>query len=178
MPKESIENLLCVKQMHFTEQPINWEYLLDKFAQPSDIPFSGAPFQERMQFLFMCGMSNLVEALAFKVWRDCITNMIHTADYKWRRDNSVILSEIREKLAHFEDEMPRLKEATTILELALWKNRINENNNQHTTIDRRKKIKTGDASIRRQCRVTCGADVIIGHVLPYLISTGDDESLL
>jgi hypothetical protein len=28
-PKKSIENLLCVKQMHFPEQPINWEHLLD-----------------------------------------------------------------------------------------------------------------------------------------------------
>jgi hypothetical protein len=35
-PKERIENLLCVKQMHFPEQPIDWEYLLDKFAQPSE----------------------------------------------------------------------------------------------------------------------------------------------
>jgi len=34
---------------------------------------------------------------------------------------------------------------------------------------RRKKIKTEDASIRQQCRITCGDDVIIGHVLPYLL---------
>ena len=32
----------------------------------------------------------------------------------------------------------------------------------------------GRAIIQQQCRVTCGADVIIRHVLPYLISTGDD----
>ena len=31
-PKESIENLLCVKQMHFPSQPIDWEHLLDEFA--------------------------------------------------------------------------------------------------------------------------------------------------
>ena len=28
-PKESIENLLCVRQMRFPEQPIDWEYLLN-----------------------------------------------------------------------------------------------------------------------------------------------------
>ena len=33
-PKESIENLLHVKQMHFPEQPIDWGYLLDEFAKP------------------------------------------------------------------------------------------------------------------------------------------------
>jgi hypothetical protein len=34
-PKECIENLLRVKQMHFPEQPLDWGYLLDKFAQHS-----------------------------------------------------------------------------------------------------------------------------------------------
>jgi hypothetical protein len=34
-PKESIENLLHLRQMHFPAQLIDWEYLLDKFAQPS-----------------------------------------------------------------------------------------------------------------------------------------------
>ena len=133
-PKESIENLLHVRQLHFPDQPIDWEYLLDEFVKPSDF-CTRELFPERMCFLVMCGMSERVNGLAFKVWRDHIIQMIYT----------------------------------------LWKNRINEN--QHTTINRRKKIKTGDASIRWQCRVTCGADVIIGHVLPYLISTGNDESL-
>jgi hypothetical protein len=34
-PKESIENLLRVKQVHFPEQPIDWEYLLVVFASYS-----------------------------------------------------------------------------------------------------------------------------------------------
>jgi hypothetical protein len=175
-PKERIENLLHVRQFHFPEQTINWEYLLDEFVKPSDF-WKQFLFPERMCFLVMCGMSERVNGLAFKVWRDHIIQMIYTVDFNADEDNFDILQSIRLKLSRFEDELPKLKEATTILELALWKNRINENNNQHTTIDRRKKIKTGDASIRRQCRVTCGADVIIGHVLPYLITTGNDESL-
>jgi hypothetical protein len=40
-PKERIENLLCVKQMHFSEQPINWGYLLDRFAEVEDFCISG-----------------------------------------------------------------------------------------------------------------------------------------
>jgi hypothetical protein len=36
-------------------------------------------------------------------------------------------------------------------------------------IDRMKE----EASVRQQCRVTCGADVVIRHVLPYLISVVD-----
>jgi len=38
-----------------------------------------------------------------------------------------------------------------------------------------KKIKTDESSMRRQCRLSCGADVVIRHVLPYLIITVADE---
>jgi hypothetical protein len=102
-PKENIENMLHVKQMHFPEQPIDWGYLLDKFAEPSsscDSIFE-EPFQERMQFLVMRGMSERVEALPFKVWRDHITNMIHTANFKYCGNNLSILSWIRGKLDRF-----------------------------------------------------------------------------
>ena len=36
-------------------------------------------------------------------------------------------------------------------------------------------IKTDESSTRQQCRLTCGADVVIQHVLPYLIITVADE---
>jgi len=176
-PKERIEILLRVRQMYFPEQPLNWEYLLDKIAVRcvSDIPMDGAPFQERMQFLFWCGMSDRMEALPFKVWRDHISHMIRTAVFEWRRDNSGILRSIREKLAHFEDELPKLKEASSILELALWKVRMAVND-QEIPSRRQKKVKTDEASSRKQCRVTCGADVIIRLVLPFLITAEIDNS--
>ena len=174
-PKECIENLLRVKQVFFPEQPIDWEYLLDFFAEPSNCNFHGAPFQERMQFLVMCGMLLRVEALAFKLWRDHITNMIQTADYKWRLDNSTILRGIQDKLAHFEDELPKLEEVTTILELALWKTRLNESVHKSETTHRLKKVKPDVSEVRGQCRVTCGADIIIRLVLPFLITAVDEE---
>jgi len=170
-PKESIENLLHVRQMHFPEQPIDWEYLLDEFvnlANPSDFCFPST-FTERMQFLIMCGLSLRVEALAFKVWRDHIRHLIQTANFKSDENNSGILNGIRDKLAHLEDKLPKLKEATTILELALWKMNIFDTSHQQKSFRRQKEMKVEGASPRQQCRVTCGADVIIGHVLPYLI---------
>jgi hypothetical protein len=175
-PKERIEKLLCVKQMCFPEQSIDWEYLLDKFAEPSPVSFDGAPFQERMRFLFMCGMSTRVEALAFKVWRDHITNMIHTAAYNHDKDNSTILHEIRDKLAYFEDEYPKLKEATSMLELALWKITLDVNSHKMETNRCQKKMRIDESDVRQQCRVTCGADIVITHVLQYLITVSDEES--
>ena len=167
-PKESIENLLQVKQLHFPEQSIDWDYLLDQFALPSCFSFDST-FKERLQFLVMCGMSDRMEALAFRVWRDYITNMILSAGFKWGKSNQYIIQRIRAKVAHFEAEYPKLKEITTIIELALWKIRINEYIREEKMIHE-KKMKTDESSIRRQCRITCGADVVIRHVLPYLIS--------
>jgi hypothetical protein len=46
------------------------------------LTFSGEN-QKRMRFLFTCGMSTRVEALAFKVWRDHITTMIQTACFAY-----------------------------------------------------------------------------------------------
>ena len=70
-------------------------------------------FQEQMRFLVMCGLSVRVEALAFKVWRDYVSNMICTANFQCNRDNSDILRSIRDKIAHYEGKLPKLKEATT-----------------------------------------------------------------
>jgi hypothetical protein len=117
-------------------------------------------------------MSTGVQALAFQVWRDHIIDMIHTANFQCNgNNNQAILSTIQVKVTHFEEELPKLKETTTILELALWKLRMNK------IIQAEKMIQDNiGLSIRRQSRITCGADVIIRHVLPYLISTNDEES--
>jgi hypothetical protein len=171
-PKERIENLLHVQQTLFPEQSLNWVYLLNKFARSSSRFHNEVLFQEQMRFLFMRGMSTRVEALAFKLWRVHITNMINTATFAMRRDNSGVYDLIRDKLAYFEDELSQLKEATAILELALWKVRMTENKIIHHEVMYccQKKVKTEESSIRQQCRITCGADVIIGHVLPFLIT--------
>ena len=156
--------------MHFPDQPIDWDYLLDQFALTSHYSLGGLPFQERMQFLVMCGMSDRVEALAFNVWRNNITIMIHTAAFVYDGDNSNVLHRIREKLAYFEAKYPKLKEITIILELALWKLMMNEMLLLKKATQCQKKMKTDELSTRRQCRITCGADVVIRHVLPYLIA--------
>ena len=109
-PKERIENLLRVRQIHFPEQPIDWVYLLDEFVKPSIFQLI---FAERILLLFICGMLEPVEALPFKVWRTYITAMIQTANFKSDENNSGMLRSIREKLVHFKDELPKLKEATS-----------------------------------------------------------------
>ena len=112
-----------------------------------------------MKFLIMCGMSDPVEALAFKVWRDCVVSMIHSAQYKYADDeyvhdeNLYLINRIRAKVALFEDELPKLKEITTILELALWKLRMNEIIPPEEATHRQTKIKTDEWSMRTMLNI-------------------------
>jgi hypothetical protein len=80
-PKEIIENLIRAKQLHFPEQPLDWECLLDQLAEFSEFYYSDK-LSERLQYLVFCGFSMRVEALAFEVWRDHITNMIQTSNFE------------------------------------------------------------------------------------------------
>jgi hypothetical protein len=64
-----------------------------------------------------------------------------------------------------------LKEITSLLELALWKFRMdNSILEQGDAIGRGNKKKKFDQSdFRLQCRVSCGADHVVENVWPYLL---------
>jgi len=134
--------------MHHPEQPVDWDHLLDEFGSSLDISFEST-FIKTMQFLVMCGMSDREEALAFQVWHEheSIFNMICAADFKWGEHNFHVISRIQARVAHFEEELPKLKEITTILELALWKMRMKENILQGEATHCQKKIKIDESDI-------------------------------
>ena len=53
----------------------------------------------------MCSMATIVEALAFEVWRDYMTNVIHSAEFNHGDSGNIsIIQRIRAKIAHFEDK--------------------------------------------------------------------------
>ena len=57
-----------------------------------------------------------------------------------------------------------------MLELALWKTKLEESTGQNQGETRHsKKRKIDDLDFRKQCRVNCGADIVIEHVLTYLL---------
>ena len=173
--KESIKYMLRVKQMHFPDQLLDWDHLLDEITNSVDIlNQTTQSITERIQFIVMCDMSTRVEAHAFKSWRENIISMIHTANFKYKdRGNSRIIHRIQANVTHFEDEYPKLKEITTILELALWK--MSKMSMNVKMAQHQKKMRTDESSMGGQCRITCGADVVIRHVLPYLITVADEE---
>ena len=77
-----------------------------------------------------------------------------------------------DKLALYES----LKEAAPVLELALWKAKINEivstPNNGETGLvqqsNKRARVEN-EISYKEQCRISCGADIVVRNVLRYLL---------
>ncbi len=71
-----------------------------------------------------------------------------------------------DKFSHYKTEHCRyVKEGVTLLELALWRAKLNENEDN---CERTKKAKIDAESARKERRITCGADMVIKNVLPFL----------
>ena len=115
-----------------------------------------------------------VNAIGLKLWRDDVAEMM-AEPIPSKQSKGVWFSNVKSKLSHYEAEYQQLKEATTMLELALWKMKLDESNCQggkgETQYNKKRKIE--DVYLRSQCRVNCGADIVIEHVLTYLV----DEAL-
>jgi hypothetical protein len=60
-----------------------------------------------------------------------------------------------------------VKEAMTLLELALWKAKLLEGDLKEGG-KKAKKARIDDVSARKDHRVTCGANIVIKNVLPFL----------
>ena len=83
-----------------------------------------------------------------------------------RRD---FVKHVHNKLEVCEGKYNRMMEALTMIELELWKMKMNDCCGQQKT-RRSKKMRLDDSAMRKQCRIKCGAEanIVIEQVLPYL----------
>ena len=77
------------------------------------------------------------------------------------------------QMTRFEGICQRLKDNTALLVLAVWKAKINESKAFH----QKKKFKLDESLHREECRINCGSDIIVHHVLPYLMPYYDEHGL-
>jgi len=82
-------------------------------------------------------------------------------------DRRTCLNELLSDLDRNEKEYLDMKYATSQLELALWNKKIEES--VHVRKRPRKAKKYDASSFRKQCRVNCGASIVIPLVLPFLL---------
>jgi len=75
---------------------------------------------------------------------------------------------VLDKMDHYKAEHYRyVKEGVTLLELALWKAKLGEEEEKYGE-GRSKKAKVDAESARKERRITSGADVVMKNVLPFL----------
>eukprot|EP00984_Skeletonema_dohrnii_P008773 scaffold3270_cov97-Skeletonema_dohrnii-CCMP3373.AAC.3 len=78
------------------------------------------------------------------------------------------IDSVIDKMGHYKAEHHRyVKEAIILLELALWKAKLAEKEENYAE-GRTKKVKLDSESVRKEKRITCGADMVIKNVLPFL----------
>ena len=78
---------------------------------------------------------------------------------------------VHSRMEHYKAEHQiLLKEAMTLLELALWKAKLlNETDEKKCNVNVvSNKAKIGAEAARKEHRVTCGANIVIKNVLPFL----------
>ena len=163
-PSDVIQNLLDLQQESFPAQSIDWNLVIATLSEsrPRNKPeCSGKTFR----FLVKCSIAKRIGAIGLKQLRDNVAAEIETIR---PIDKRAFLSTIQSKLAEYEIEYRKLKEATAILELALWKNKMND---VHIQVGgrRNKKIRLEQSDFREQCRINCGTEIVIQHVLPYVL---------
>ena len=172
--RDVIQKLLDIQQESFPEQSIDWNEVFDKMIANDSSNSNTTTVNETFKLLLKGSFSKRIYAIDVKAWRDDIINMIERTNCikAFRRSRT---NDVKSKLASYEAQYNQLKEATTILELNLWKKTINESmpNEQESGKRKRKKTKVDELAIREQSRVNCGADLIIENVLPFLAPIAD-----
>ena len=78
---------------------------------------------------------------------------------------AALFHKIHSKLVTYEHEYTQLKDATSFLELALWKLKVDELGGEEQTAD-----------MKNACQISCGSAIIIRNVLPYLIGDEDEDN--
>ena len=126
------------------------------------------------RYLVKCSLAERISAIGPRRWRDAIINDIDndpfTFDFYDTRNGypKRWYDYFTSALNEHETEYHKLKEATAMIELALWKKKMSDHCLESNEKRRIKKMKVEEADLRKQCRVNCGANIIIEHVLPFL----------
>jgi hypothetical protein len=162
-----IQNLLDVKQILSSEYNINWERVF--WALRSATFYRPYAYPETFCFLTRCSIATRINAIGVKHFRDAMA-------YDWTGsalsfNRQAWRDAILAKLDYYESEYGRLKETTSILELAIWKMKINDGSKDlcEKMGGGSKKIKRDGPEFRLQCRISCGANIVIKNVWPYLL---------
>jgi hypothetical protein len=196
-----LETMLSISPYH----DINWQDVLVEWAEdakrPNDrsnsnrqVPF--ATFQYLLEFV-ISNISERIESMDVKRWREELESDLGGISFPRVKVSSSKLDLINRaqgikslysKLVSYE----QLKESTSLLELALWKAKIDGSmpnaRRREGEESSQKKARIDTSAQRYQCRVNSGAEIVLPNVRPYLFllpsednsnlaADGEDESV-
>jgi hypothetical protein len=175
-----ILNLLDIQQTLCPGFNINWDWVLRKLGELGHGPrYNPSASPKTYCFLTRCSIATRVSAICVKHFQDAMAqdamaDELAGDEYftpggyefngqEWR-------TETLRMLTYYESECQRLKESTSLLELAMWKMKLDAGIDQGETIgggNMKTKMYTSD--FRQLCRISCGADQVVKNVLSYIM---------
>ena len=161
VPLPNIQRLISTHTSSFSGQKYDMQALVIELAS-SDATKARLykPYTSigTCRYLLQLSITERLESLAVSRWSVELKNVIISLPKNVTiREASV--RELYQRLATYES----IKEGTSVLELALWKTKIDEGRNK------RARVGEEDINYKDQCRINSGADIIIRNVLPYLL---------
>jgi hypothetical protein len=162
-PVSVIQNLLDVQQSLSMGYSIDWRQILGELERITSTTESHAN-PKTFCFLTRCSIATRVKAIGVKHFRDAMADDWMGDDNYFNREEW--RTETLTKLEYYELEYLKLKESTSLLELALWKLSLD---NGKTMVGGNKKMKFDVKEFRLESRISCGANHVVENVWPYLL---------
>ena len=161
------------------ESPFNNCFKLKRIALPLKSGLIGDGFHNCLKLAtvdLVGGIHNTVASLHMESWRSEMTEEINRINQTLppitARKNAVIqqwMESTVRLLDHYKTEHHKLlKEATTLLELALWKANLGDNEGGQFEREGVRTTRGSRKRARKEICVTSGASIVIKNVLPYL----------
>jgi hypothetical protein len=173
--QELIQSLLEIQQRFFIDQNnTNLQLFCEELVQPLKgwwTPSSVFPYTHisknmlSFRFLVKCNIAQRLSTIGVRKWQMKIKNLVERAPSISDDKLETYFDTIHSNLVTYEREYHQLKDAAFLLELALWKSKIDES----MPMDNMGQNDRLAAALREQCRINCGADIVIPNVLPYFI---------
>jgi len=160
VPLANIQKLVTAQQNNFPDQKYDMQQVVMELAahntNQKGSRLGYTPIIETFRYLLYVSITKRLDSLAVKRFQVDLTNSINAVSEKEGREEDT--SSVYDRLAAYEIA----KEGTSVLELALWKAKIDESRSKRTRVD-------SGMSYRDQCRINSGADIVIRNVLPFLL---------
>ena len=160
VPLMRIQKLVNTQHNSFPKQEYDMQQLVTELAShdASQASFNKSfTSVDTIQYLLRVSIAKRLDTLGISRWRVDLENCIKSLP-KEAQNRVSDTQAVYERLAAYEIA----KEGTSVLELALWKSKTDMNRDKRAKVD-------SEISYREQCRINCGADIIIRNVLPYLL---------